>query len=82
MAISKTITFKGCAIAAAYLRVWSVNVSKDSISFGLGIHASPDDEMIDSTSYSCGYDLDGDNPIKQAYQHVKDLPEFSGAIDV
>jgi hypothetical protein len=81
MAISKTTTFKGCTIADAYHRVWNVKVSKDSVSFGLGVHSSSDDEMIDSTSHSCAYNLDGDNPIKQAYQHVKTLPEFAGATD-
>lgn len=27
------------------------------------------------------YVLDGDNPIKQAYKHLKTLPEFAGATD-
>mgnify|MGYP007101623561 CR=1 FL=1 len=32
--------------------------------------------------HTCDYDLNVDNPIKQAYDHLKTLPEFSGAVDV
>jgi hypothetical protein len=31
--------------------------------------------------YSCAYDLDGANPIRQAYLHLKTLPEFANATD-
>jgi hypothetical protein len=31
--------------------------------------------------HGCPYDIEGDNPIKQAYEHLKTLPEFEGAID-
>jgi hypothetical protein len=34
-----------------------------------------------SEQYSCLYDLNGSNPIAQAYNHLKTLPEFSGAKD-
>ena len=32
-------------------------------------------------SYQADLSLDGPNPIKQAYLHLKTLPEFSGAVD-
>ena len=82
MALSKTIDYKGVTIADAHHRVWAVTLSKTQISFGLGIHASADADMIDSTSHTCAYDIAGDNPIKQAYKHLKTLPEFAGAADV
>ena len=82
MALSKTIDYKGVTIADAYHRVWAVTLSKTEISFGLGVHASADADMIDSTSHTCAYDIAGDNPIKQAYEHLKTLPEFAGAADV
>jgi hypothetical protein len=31
--------------------------------------------------YVSAYDIDGDNPIAQAYLHLKTLPEFAGATD-
>lgn len=82
MALSKTTTFKGVTVSDAYHRVWGVTLTKDTISFGCGIHASGETNMIDSISYSCAYDIAGDNPIKQAYEHLKTLPEFAGAADV
>lgn len=82
MALSKTTTFKGVTINSAYHRVWGITLTKDSISFGCGVHASADAEMIDSTSHTCAYDIAGKNPIKQAYEHLKALPEFAGSEDV
>ncbi len=82
MALSKTTNFKGVTISDAYHRVWATTLTKNTVSFGLGIHATADSEMIDSTSHTCSYDIAGENPIKQAYEHLKTLPEFSGSVDV
>jgi hypothetical protein len=32
--------------------------------------------------FNCPYDIDGANPIKQAYLHLKTLPEFADATDI
>jgi hypothetical protein len=32
-------------------------------------------------SYSCTYDINGENPVRQAYLHLKTLPEFANATD-
>jgi hypothetical protein len=32
--------------------------------------------------YDFAIDLNGSNPIKQAYEHLKTLPEFAGAANV
>ena len=82
MALAKTTTFKGITVEDAYHRVFGVSINKVEMSFGLGVHASADTEMIDRTAHSCAYDLAGENPIKQAYEHLKTLPEFAGAADV
>lgn len=82
MALSKTITFKGVTINSAYHRVWGVSITKTELSFGLGLHASSNADMIDSTSHTCAYNIAGDNPIKQAYEYLKTLPDFIGAEDV
>tara|TARA_R110000868_G_scaffold89883_1_gene249885 strand:- start:56 stop:304 length:249 start_codon:yes stop_codon:yes gene_type:complete len=82
MALSKTTTFKGVTISNAYHRVWGVTITTDAVSFGIGVHASADAEMIDSTSHTCSYNIAGSNPIQQAYEHLKTLTEFSGATDV
>jgi len=31
--------------------------------------------------HDCAYDINGKNPIAQAYDHAKTLPEFAGAVD-
>lgn len=82
MALSKTVEFKGVSINSAYHRVWNVLVTKDVIKFGVGIYANSNSEMLDSFAYQCAYDLNGANPIKQAYEHLKNLPEFADATDV
>lgn len=82
MALLKTTTFKGITINDAYHRVWGVSVSKDNLSFRVGVHVSADSEMIISSSHFCYYNIDGENPIRQAYEYLKALPEFNGATDV
>lgn len=37
--------------------------------------------LLDTISRGFPLDLDGPNPIKQAYQFLKTLPEFSDAVD-
>lgn len=81
MALTKTATFKGLSVPSAYFRVWNVAISGSKMTFGIGMHAGPSDEMLDSTAHECAYDLSGPNPIAQAYIHIKSLPEFSGATD-
>jgi len=81
MALLQDIIFKGIAVSHAYHRVWNVTITKTSMSFGLGVHASQNGEMISSTAHECAYDINGANPIAQAYVHLKTLPEFAGATD-
>jgi hypothetical protein len=85
MAIAKTVkTEQGFEAINAYHRVEGVRLNgKQSMSFQLrsykdnsGLPAFAD------VSYQAEYNLAGDNPIKQAYEHLKTLPEFAGAADV
>lgn len=32
-------------------------------------------------SFECAYDISGENPLAQAYAHLKTLPEFVDALD-
>lgn len=84
MALKKTIHFAGIDIVDAYHRVESVRTSGKTMcvadvksyadkSSGLSFH---------SGSFACPYDLNSaDNAFKQAYAHLKTLPQFSGAVD-
>jgi len=83
MAIEKTVTTQhGIEVKNAYHRVEGVSVvGKDKISFR--VRSSVDGVLphFADADHQCAYTLDGENPIKQAYEHLKTLPEFSGATD-
>jgi len=83
MAISKTvITAHGIQVNNAYHRVENVKLlGKDKIKFQLCASVDKNKLSFNADSYECAYDLEGANPIAQAYVHLKTLPEFAGATD-
>lgn len=85
MALSKTVTtIHGFVATDAYHCVEAVYlIKKDTISFSLrGYKDASKNISFSDKSFSCNYDISGENPIKQAYEYLKTLPEFSGATDV
>jgi hypothetical protein len=74
-----------CGIAAkkSYCRVESVAlVTKDSINFNLRFYINSTAQIaFDEKNFTAPYDLEKSNPILQAYDFLKTLPEFSSAID-
>jgi len=86
MALAKTITlvnnFQEFSIFEnAYLKVTSFNGSKENVSLALGIFKEKNKVLLHKQEYVFTLDLEGPNPIKQAYEYLKTLPEFSDAID-
>jgi hypothetical protein len=85
MALTKETKFKGVTIPDAYIRVNNFSGSKDSIAFNVGFYGNADEngerEMFDQKAYQCAYNLNGSNAVKQAYDHLKTLPEFTGALE-
>ena len=83
MALQKTIqTIYGVTINDAYHRVENVSLlNKNALKFDLASYADKDSAAIVNKQYISDYDLNGENPIKQAYLHLKTLPEFADAID-
>jgi hypothetical protein len=83
MALTKSIVKKAfgqdVVIKDAYIKVESIAGSKQAMSAVVQVKC--DHEVVDVLNCSFLPDLDGDNFIKQAYKHLKTLPEFSGAID-
>lgn len=87
---------EGVEVEDAYVKVISFSGGKDEkvegqddtfhIAFQLGFYGPVDDdgqrELFHSLNHRCGYDIEGDNALKQAYEHLKTLPEFSNAEDV
>lgn len=83
MALEKTVTSPhGFQAVNAYHRVEGVQVYKDKMGFQLRSYkdSSGLPHFADSP-FECVYDIDGANPIKQAYEYLKTLPEFEGATD-
>lgn len=83
MALAKTVlTVHGFKAVNAYHRVESVKLeSKTAMSFHIRSYTATDKPFFEENVLSCAYEIDGNNPIAQAYEHLKTLPEFAGATD-
>jgi len=76
----------GFDVEEAYCRVDSLSMTRNRtcsflINSYLNQEVSQSVSPLSSSSFAYLYDLDGPNPIKQAYLHLKTLPEFADAID-
>lgn len=85
MALKKSILHKvplmGEQTFSAYIRVDKVNGSKDVLNASVGFYKdNAEGEMIKAEGFQFTPSLDS-NFIKQAYDYLKTLPEFTGAID-
>jgi hypothetical protein len=88
MALTKTITIKDnygedCTFNDSYIKVTKIKGNKDLITFYAVFFTD------DTTNYSIKLEtheyvpvLNNDNFIKQAYLHLKTLPEFADANDI
>jgi hypothetical protein len=83
MAFKKTTqTGFGFEVVNAYYRVEGVRlIAKDKLQFQLRSSVDGQTPHFSDSQHECSYDLNGVNPIKQAYEQLKTLPEFAGAID-
>ena len=72
---SKEVSIK---IDNAYVKVESVSGSKEVVTANVTTTAG---DISKAKFYQFRPDLDGPNFIKQAYEHLKTLPEFIGAVD-
>lgn len=51
------------------------------MTFSVSFYANKEKPFFEAKVFSCADDIHADNPIKQAYKHLKTLPEFAGALD-
>lgn len=75
---------RGFACEAAYIRVGTVSIiGKNRMTLSVLYFPSAAQTQMNfhSVDHSAAYDILGDNPIRQAYLHLKTLPEFAGATD-
>ena len=69
-------------VMGAYVRVESVQLANGINTFTARRYVAKDAPVaFDSAVYSTAYDINGANPFRQAYECLKTLPEFVGAID-
>lgn len=64
-----------------YIKVTSVYSTKQEALASVTAFAAADGKALFAESHEFALELDGPNPIKQAYEHLKTLPEFAGAED-
>lgn len=83
MAFKISTSFKGIAVSEAYARVETATVLAGEPTVEVSVHyfSAPGAPSFTSSTHECPYALEGENPFKQAYEHLKTLPEFAGAID-
>jgi hypothetical protein len=84
MALKKTVTTQhGFEAKDAYHRVEGVHLdSKIKMSFQVNSYKSQESEAaFSNAALACDYDMQGANPIAQAYAYLKTLPEFADATD-
>lgn len=83
MALKKTvITPQGFDAVDAYHKVENVRlISIYEIAFQLRSSKDNTSPHFSDVEFQAAYDLNGDNPLAQAYAHLKTLPEFSDAVD-
>ena len=82
MAISKNVELEnGIKVEAAYIKVDTLSVTKDSINCVIRKYVDVNKQAFDSEIITAPYTLDGANPFIQAYEYIKSLPEYTDAID-
>jgi hypothetical protein len=83
MALKKNIDSQfGITISDAYIRVENVSFDKSkAMMFFVRVYAKQNFPSLSEQQMVLPYNMKGSNPYVQAYEHLKTLPEFSGAVD-
>jgi hypothetical protein len=86
MALKKQITLKSnfgddVTFNEAYIKVETLIGNKTQIRIDVSVHKKQGEQIVDRKNYFFTPNLDGNNFIAQAYEHIKTLPEFAGYMD-
>ena len=83
MALKKTVTtIAGLTAENAYHRIEEITIfNKNKIKYMVRGYVNTKNPFFCEKFFLGEYYLDQENPIKQAYEHLKTLPEFAGATD-
>jgi hypothetical protein len=78
-----TTTPQGIVVAGAYCRVEGISLTKTEMTFTLRRYKDDSDvPFFTEEFYTAPYELNGVNPLKQAYGYLKALPPLAGAVDL
>lgn len=86
MAIKKTRTLENnfgeqSVITDCYIKVATVSATKDQVNASVLYMKEAGGKVLHVEGFEFPSNLDGPNFIKQAYDHLKTLPKFAGAVD-
>jgi hypothetical protein len=87
MALSQVIQVGSTTLTDALIRIDRIIISRKGfdgehlVEAVAAIYKSEESEPIDLRGYYFNLDMEGENPVKQAYLYLKTLPEFSDATD-
>lgn len=83
MALSKTVTTpQGFEATNAYITCEGIRLyGKEHIEFQVRSSKEKGLSSFSDIAHFAPYELEGANPIKQAYEYLKTLPEFADAVD-
>lgn len=83
MALRKTVDFRGVIVPNAYVRVQPLTIQAGNaqMEFGIQIMVNATASPFEVYAIGANYNLEGGNPIRQAYDYLKTLERFQGAED-
>lgn len=86
MALSTTLTRTNnfgqeTDLPDSYIKIVSAHVTKDEIQACINVFTKKEGKNLLTELCVLPHDIDGPNPIKQAYLYLKTLPEFADAVD-
>lgn len=64
-----------------YIKVVSVSGNKETLTASVSFSLEKTTAPLAVKDYQFTLELEGPNPIKQAYEYLKTLPEFADAVD-
>ena len=79
--VSYPVTNINATYLDCYIKVATVGTSKTEGQAVVVFFAEANGFVLFERNFLFQFDLDGPNPLRQAYIHLKSLPEFSDATD-
>ena len=78
-----TTSKQGFIASKAYIRILNINiVNKTHMEFSVGFFKTSETQTsFDHQTWSCAYDVTGENPFVQGYKYLKTLNSFANATD-